>query len=224
MKVTDTVHLVDGISYSNVFLVADKSLILIDTGMPNNAEKIFEYISKSGLSRENLKSIVITHYHPDHIGSLFDVWSKTRATVYVHENDADYVTGNKQLPYPKGATGLFYRLLSIFTKLKFVKDVKTVKDGDVVDGLKVVHTPGHTSGHICLYNPKEKTLFSSDMFEIKNGELKPMSMAFVEDELELKASMERISKIDFENVCPGHGEFMKVRDKADFKRLLKEAF
>jgi len=212
-KVTDNLHLIDGISYSNVFLVIGKDLTLIDTGMPKNDKKILEYISNLGFSTNNLKKIIITHYHPDHIGSLFEVWSKTNATIYVHENDADYILGRKKIPFPKGFMGLFYRLLSPFMKLKFVNEVKKINEGDVIENLKVIHTPGHTGGHICLYNPREKILFSADMFKVEKGKIVPISKSFVEDEDELKKSLHKISKLNFNIICPGHGEVVKSGGK-----------
>lgn len=222
MKITDNIHLIDDIGYSNVFLIVDKDLTLIDTGMPKNGKKILEYISNLGFTPKDLKQIIITHYHPDHIGSLFEVWSETKADIFVHNIDSPYVAGKKKVPLPKGGKGLLYGLLSVFMKFKFVESNKQLKDDDIIKNLKVIHTPGHTPGHICLYDPKRKVLFSADMFRIKKGQITPSDESFVDNKEELEKSLLKISKLDFDVICPGHGEFVKSDGKALLERYLKE--
>lgn len=223
MKVSENVYMVDGVSNSNVFLVVgkDRSLTLVDTSMPGNAAKILGFIESIGFSGKDLKRIIVTHGHMDHIGSLYDLCSKTQATVYVQEDDADYVTG-KSVMFPKGALGMLYRFMSLFMKIKFVGVVEKVKDGDIIAGIKVVHTPGHTNGHVCLLYPEGKTLFSADMFRVKDGKLEPMSSAFVNDEAELKRSLKKISKMDFDIICPGHGECVKGGGRSLLAEYIKE--
>jgi len=222
MEVVDKIHLVDRIGYSNVFLIVDKGLTLIDTGMPKNGKKILEYISNLGFAPSDLKRIIITHYHPDHIGSLFEVWSETNAEIFVHRIDSPYVSGKKKIPYPKGSKGILYRFLGLFMKFKFVESNKPLKDGDTIDNFKVIHTPGHTPGHICLYNPKRKILFSADMFKVEKGEIKPMDESFIDNKDELEKSLVKISKLNFDTICPGHGEFVKSGGKALLEKYLKK--
>ena len=222
MKITDNVHIIDGIGYSNVFLIVDKDLTLIDTGMPNNGKKILEYISNLGFKPSDVKQIIITHYHPDHMGSLFEVWSETKADIFVHDIDSPYISGKKKVPLPKGGKKLLYGFLSLFMKIKFVESNKTVKDGDIIKNLKVIHTPGHTPGHICLYDSKRKILFSADMFRVEKGQIKSADESFIDNKIELEKSFNKISSLDFDTICPGHGEFVKSGGKSLLTKYLNQ--
>jgi glyoxylase-like metal-dependent hydrolase (beta-lactamase superfamily II) len=221
MKITENIHLIDGIGYSNVFLIVDKDLTLIDTGMPNNGKKILEYISNLGFKPSDVKQIIITHYHPDHMGSLFEVWSETKADIFVHDIDSPYVAGKKKVPLPKGVKKFLYGFLSLFMKFKFVESNKKLKDGDTIKNLKVIHTPGHTPGHICLYDSKRKILFSADMFRVEKGKIKPSDESFVDNKEELEKSLVKISKLDFDVICPGHGDFVKANGKVLLEEYMK---
>ena len=222
MKVIDNIHLIDGISYSNVFLIVDKDLTLIDTGMPKNGKKILEYISSLGFKPSDVKKIIITHYHPDHMGSLFEVWTETKADIFVHDIDSPYVAGKKGVPFPKGSKGFLYRFLPLFMKFKFVESNKKLKNDDTIKNLKVIHTPGHTPGHICLYNPKRKILFSGDMFRVEKGQILSSDESFIDNKEELEKSLLKISKLDFDVICPGHGEVIKSGGKALLNKYLNQ--
>jgi glyoxylase-like metal-dependent hydrolase (beta-lactamase superfamily II) len=222
MEIINKIHLVDGINYSNVFLIVDKDLTLIDTGMPKNGKKILEYISNLGFKPSDLKQIIITHYHPDHIGSLFEVWSETKADIFVHDIDSPYVSGKKKIPLPKGGKRFLYGFLSLFMKFKFVESNKKIKDGDTIKNLRVIHTPGHTPGHICLYDSKRKILFSADMFRVEKGQIQPADESFVDNKEELEKSLVKISKLNFDVICPGHGDFVKSDGKALLERYLNK--
>lgn len=96
MEIVEGIHRVDEASgRSNVYLIIDgPSLLIVDTGLPGNAKKTVEYIQKIGRKPNEVTTIIITHYHLDHIGSLKELQTLTKAKVAVHADDADYVSGN----------------------------------------------------------------------------------------------------------------------------------
>ncbi len=101
MKIVEGIFQVDGVN-CNVYLVEDgDGLILVDTGLPRSSKKIAKYIEGLGRKPTDISTIVITHFHVDHVGSLKKMKTLTGAKVAVHEADADYVAGKKTPPKPK---------------------------------------------------------------------------------------------------------------------------
>jgi hydroxyacylglutathione hydrolase len=128
-------RLVVGSLSANCFIVGVKGEgMVIDPG--GNAEAILQTISESVLE---IKIIVLTHGHSDHIAALRDVQDKTGAAVAIHSEDADFLETSSQF-------GISYRTPHPPDRL--------LHEGDTIDigetRFIVIHTPGHTPGSICL--------------------------------------------------------------------------
>ena len=126
---------------TNSFIIAGEqgNAVLVDA--PDDAEYILSQLEKKKL---NLKMILLTHGHFDHMGAVADLAEKTGCQVYIHQKDLPKLTDdNGNLVSHFGLTGL-----------KHYKDGIAFEDGDVIkmDELefKVMHTPGHTSGSVCF--------------------------------------------------------------------------
>jgi hydroxyacylglutathione hydrolase len=205
LEILPNLHMIDGIN-ANAYMVLGNQIILIDTGMPGNQEKIFDYLQNVLKSKpEDIKTILITHHHVDHTGSLYELKKITNADVAVFKDEADYVSGKKP------ASGPFYmrignRLMSLFTSYRTVEPEIILNEDDVVEGYRVIHTPGHTPGSISLYNPENRVIIVGDTL-IFNGEKVngPPSM-LIDDQEALKKSVEKISKLDCEVMLSGHGK------------------
>lgn len=130
-----------GVYAANCYIIYSKlnrEGIVVDPG--GDVDEIVQYLNDNKI---NIKYIVLTHGHGDHIGGVISMKSKLNAEVLVHEDDKDMVEdGSKNLSttMPMGT-------------IEFTPD-KVLKDGDTIDfgGEKalVIHTPGHTKGGICL--------------------------------------------------------------------------
>ena len=133
--------------------------------MPRNSAKIVKYIQEV-LKRKpsEIKTIVLTHFHVDHMGNACDLKKLSGAKVAIHEADADYVAGRKTQPVPGGGMGMimgmiFKVLLGLFFRSRPVEPDIQLRDRDTIAGLTTIHTPGHTPGSICLLDPATKILF-----------------------------------------------------------------
>ena len=150
--------------------------------------QIYEAIEKEGLQFSKLNTIIFTHQDIDHIGNVCDILKKVPEGIktFSHEEEKVYINGERTP----------------------VKIDETLVDGQELPycgGIIVIHTPGHTTGHICLYFKQWKTLIAGDIFCINDGILcrENQNLNF-DNELNIK-SIQKLMKYDVEKVICYHG-------------------
>lgn len=203
MRVVEGIHQVEGVN-CNVYLVEDEDkLILIDTGLFRNDKKIVKYIKSLGRKSTDVSTIVITHFHIDHTGSLKKMKEVTNAKVAVGEFDAEIVAGKKAPPKPKN---LIFRAFSSVIKPAPVEPDLLLKENDKVGPLLVIHVPGHSDGSISLLDAKRKVMFVGDALRFVDGKITESPEQFNLDTEKAKESIGKISTFDFDVMLGGHGE------------------
>jgi glyoxylase-like metal-dependent hydrolase (beta-lactamase superfamily II) len=222
MEIIEGIHRVDeassNMAHSNVYLLINKNeLVVVDTGTSGNAKKIVEYIQKIGHQPSEVSTIVLTHYHMDHVGSAKELKDLTNAKVAAHVEDADFVAGKKPFPKPKN---LFFRAVSSFIKPTPVEVDIALKDGDKLGNLTVIELPGHTPGSIALLDAQRKALFVGDTLRFDGSKVTGAPKQFTWDADKEKASIKKISTLDFEVMLPGHGEILKTNASSKVKEFL----
>jgi glyoxylase-like metal-dependent hydrolase (beta-lactamase superfamily II) len=202
MRVADGVYKVDGVRAANVYLVAiDEGLLLVDTGMPGNANRIVAFIEGVGRAATDLRYIVLTHCDIDHIGSVARLKELTAAKVAIHELDGPVLAGERRSQKGGLALAAISRLLS-FRPL--VPDL-LLRDGDTIGGLEVMHVPGHTAGSLVLCR-EDGVVFSGDaLLSDKRGQVRPPNPRLALDRTQALASAERIKALPIRLLCTGHG-------------------
>ena len=198
----------------NAFLVddGDAGLTLIDSGYPKDAEAITEGIREIGRDPSDLTNILITHAHPDHLGSAKQLSGGT-TPISLHPADADIArAGVYQLtmqPGPGLLNGVMFRLVMNKKPSEFPAFEPDIdlKDGDVINvagGIEVILTPGHTAGHVALLWRKDSgLLFVGDAAANLVG---LNYMIGYDDVAEGKASLTKLSGLNFEAAVFGHGK------------------
>lgn len=207
-------HLSKGISGANVYLLSGEKLTLVDTGMPGNAEAILGYVRSLGRAPSDLARIILTHYHVDHVGSLAELVGKTHAQVLAHPADIPFINGERPQPGPRGRLmrllfGLVFRLAPGLARHTPAAVDVPLEDGaslDILGGARVVHAPGHTPGSIALHLPVERLLVVGDTLNCRGGRLSGPAAAFTQDMQQAIASVRRLAGLDFDVLCPGHGQ------------------
>jgi glyoxylase-like metal-dependent hydrolase (beta-lactamase superfamily II) len=229
-EIIPDIYQVDGIRGCHVYVIVDNGITVIDTGMGGNAKKILDTIKGLGYGPSDVKRIIITHCHMDHVGSLKALKDETKAMVMAGEADADEIEGKKPMTVPKMPLpiGLLIPLLKPFFKTKPAPVDVRLKDGDkipVLGELIVVGLPGHSLGNIGLFSPSKKLLFSSDTLRMKGDEfIKPLN--YGNEKTQSLASIKKMGSLDYEIMLSGHndpimaGASKKVADYAD--KLSKE--
>jgi glyoxylase-like metal-dependent hydrolase (beta-lactamase superfamily II) len=203
MKIADGIYQVEGVN-CNVYLVEDgDKLVLIDTGLPRSDKKILKEIESLGRKPSNVSTIVITHFHIDHVGSLEKMKDATGAKVAVHEADAAYVARTKNPPKPKN---VMIRALSSVMKAAAVEPDVVLKEGDKVGKLEVIHTPGHSEGSISLLDADRKAMFVGDAVRFMDGKIVGPPEGFTLNLTEANESIKKLAGFDFEVMLAGHGD------------------
>jgi len=162
-------------------LVRGKEAAVVDTGTPDNAAKIADVVRSAGLGWNAVHHVILTHYHPDHIGSVGEVLAATaKATAYA---------GMADIP-----------------QIKSPRPLKAVGDNDEVFGLRVIATPGHTPGHICVFDPVGSLLILGDAMNNIDNKLAGPNPQYTTDMVQARQSVKKLSKLKFQHAVFGHGE------------------
>ena len=202
-----------GLGPINLFLIeAEGGLTLIDTGYQNSETRILAALQQLGRQPADLKHIIITHCHPDHAGSLAALQRLTHAPAWMHPADAPVVRGEKTVPPPVVAPGwknaLLFRLFiqNVAPQVPAAVIEHELQDGQTLpfaDGLRAIHTPGHSAGHLALLFPHAGgLLFVGDACSHMAG----LDYSIVYDDLEeARRSLAKLARLDFRAVCFSHG-------------------
>jgi glyoxylase-like metal-dependent hydrolase (beta-lactamase superfamily II) len=188
------IHTIAGLGMgSNCFLVESSGKrALVDASMDESAELIIQTLTEL-LGGAKLDVLILTHRHIDHVGGAAAVVRKFGCEVVMHRDDADAIIRGDQV-----STGA-----AMFGGEISPLDVRKLDEGDSIIGFEVVHTPGHTSGSMCLYDAKSKALVSGDTvfrdgvgrWDLPTG-----------DGSALAESVARLSKLKVDGLYPGHGD------------------
>ncbi|GAB3150869.1 MBL fold metallo-hydrolase [Amycolatopsis stemonae] len=147
----------------NAFLVeGDGGYTLVDVGWAKAPAAILTAFEELGRKPHDIRRVVLTHAHPDHVQGAAELRERTGAELLIHAADAEWLKAGR-VP-PSGRQGTLGKLIDKLPKLHwrpFTAD-RTLADGEVVDGLEVIHTPGHSPGHIVLRHEVTRTLFVGD--------------------------------------------------------------
>ena len=166
-----------------VLLWDDTDIILIDTGLPGQLELIRDSIKKDGVAPEEITRVILTHHDMDHIGSA-KLLRESGAEIWAHELEAPYIQGDQLSPklvkmeerYQELSDGerAFLERVKAGAPMFHVHVDRKLKDGESLPycgGIEIIHTPGHTPGHIALRLLASGILVAGDTANITDGKL-----------------------------------------------------
>ncbi|EEM47976.1 MBL fold metallo-hydrolase [Bacillus cereus group sp. MYBK163-2] len=196
-----------------ILLWNDEMAVLIDTGFPGQFEDIQVEMERVGVSVDKLKVVILTHQDIDHIGSLPDVLENgvSDIKVYAHELDKPYIEGD----------------LPLLKDVHVENPPKGKVSGTVIDGqelpycggILILHTPGHTPGHISLYLKQSKTLIAGDSMYSVNGKLGGIHAPTTLNIKEAQESLKKYLNLDIKSVVCYHGGLSKGNIKIQLQNL-----
>ena len=211
-QVVPGVHMI-AVGPVNTFLIeSNDGLALIDTGLPGSADPIFKGVAELGKPRSAIRHILLTHAHPDHIGSFAALKNATGAAAYMHRTDAPIASSGKGFRPMKAAPGLRTGILfRLFVRLDRVIEPATVdhhvEDGEqlpIAGGLTAIHVPGHCAGQVAfLWGQRGGVLFAADACSNMMG--LGWSLGY-EDFEQGRRDLSKLGGLDFQVACFGHGK------------------
>jgi glyoxylase-like metal-dependent hydrolase (beta-lactamase superfamily II) len=213
--------LIDGSAFAG-----GKGLTLIDTLFDADAAVILEEIRTIGHNVNDLKHIVLTHAHRSHLGGLATLKRISGATVYSHGWEADIIAGERAaqqvswLPQDPLVTYHFQIGNNInISKHTPARVDQFVEEGDQIGPLQVIHTPGHTPGHLAFWLPALRVLFCGDAV-VTSPKFMAGWPAFTLNKRQHENSLLKLAGYDAEILAFGHGEPITKDGAARLKELL----
>ena len=224
----------------NVYLIrGDKGYLLVDSGWNTDISfnTMHNHLIKTGVSFGDISQIVVTHVHPDHYGMAGRIKQLSGATIAMHRREEELIESRyihldgllhetdrmlvaNGVPYDEmvamrdATVGMEKYISPAYPDIR-LRDGDTVTTGEFT--FRVLWTPGHSSGHLCLYEPDKKVLLSGDHILPKitpNISVHPQS---IENPLgRYIDALKDVRKLDVKLVLPGHDEpFTDARGRID---------
>jgi glyoxylase-like metal-dependent hydrolase (beta-lactamase superfamily II) len=200
-------------------LIVEDEITLIDAGHRGSGRLVKRYLERIGRSERDITRIVCTHGHPDHIGGVAEIAAASGASIHMHPADAARLRIGFREVLANRRPGPIIAFLT-----RSIGDPRPLVDGDVLPalgGLRVVHTPGHTPGSICLYAPASRVLFSGDVLQLRRGQLAPPHQVFSDDLAEARRSVARLAGLDIDSILFAHYPPLRGGGSAALRGLME---
>ena len=234
------------ITFVNVFAVehADRSWTLIDAAVPFSASRIESWAEKKFGRAPN--AIVLTHGHFDHISAAKDLADNWSVPIYAHPLEFPYLTGREEYPPPNWAAGGgMMPLLSpalprgpvdLGRRLQGLPWHDSQGTIPEMPGWTILHTPGHTPGHVSFFRDADRTLIPGDAFCTtkpesffeanfrQHPELHGPPAYFTSDWVAAERSVKKLAELLPFTVAPGHGKPLAGEEVAPSLRALAMQF
>jgi glyoxylase-like metal-dependent hydrolase (beta-lactamase superfamily II) len=199
----------------NTYLIRGKEgAVLVDAGQSGWKKAFFRYLKTRGMAPEDIRLIVITHVHFDHVGNLKALAERCGCPVAIHSNEA-HLLRQGEVVHPTG-TNLFGNVaaslgrgLAPFLKFAAVKpDIIVAEELSLeqfgVSG-KIISTPGHTPGSLSVLLPNGTACVGDLAANHYPGCIGPIVPPFADNMNTLFDSWDLLLRAGAKTICPGHG-------------------
>lgn len=188
---------------ANTLLIEDEKPVLIDSGFGRDVPTLLRWLQRSTVAPERLWLLVNTHYHSDHVGGNAHLQSHFQIHIAAHRWEGQLINNHN----PEAWSARFLRQpVEPYHVDQFLEDGDELVTGK--HALRVVHTPGHTLGHLSFYLPEDKLLICGDA--VHNDDVAWIN-PFREGAGALERAMqslERLAQLDIRLAVSGHGPML----------------
>jgi len=204
----------------NCYIVKDEETIVIDAGMPGNCDLFSKGLQKIGVTPTDIKAIIVTHCHWDHIGCANKIKELTGAKVIVNKNEKDILEQGK-ISMPPGVTrwgkifGPLVKGLSTKHTIEPTKvDITLGEENYSLEEFgikgKVIFTPGHSLGSSSVVLDSGEAFVGDAAMNGLPLTIKPNLPIFAEDMVALKNSWKKLIDMGVKRVYPAHGKSFPI--------------
>ena len=201
---------------SYAFVDDDGSVTLVDCGFKRAPAKIVSALAAIGKHPRDVQRIVLTHAHFDHSGGASTMVDETGVNgVDVHADDAGYVRTGTRVPGDTASTSGRIFARTPWGDFRATPVAQELVDGqtlDVAGGLRVIHTPGHTPGHISLLHPGSGVLITGDSIFNMNSRMSWPTKVFCTSFRQNVETAHVLGELDYSLAAFTHGP--EIRDNA----------
>ncbi|MBN1119278.1 MAG: MBL fold metallo-hydrolase [Bacteroidales bacterium] len=185
------------------YIVFGDYITLIDTGLKMSYKKIYAYIESQGRHHHEIDKIILSHSHPDHMGSAQKIKKDTGCVVFAHETELDWIE-NIEIQFNSRPVPGFFDLVDRSVEVDVL-----LEEGDKISPsgfgeMRIIHTPGHSPGSISILFPRQKIFFTGDTIPVK-GDV-PNYL----DYKELMGSIQRIKSLKIKVLLTSWQEPLKA--------------
>jgi glyoxylase-like metal-dependent hydrolase (beta-lactamase superfamily II) len=220
-RIAPGIHRLGRTSIVNSYLLEESGEItIIDAAGAGYWEELLVELGAMGRSLADVRALVLTHAHSDHVGFAERIRRDRGVPVWVHHADAKLARGEEK---PAGQSFAGFKVAPLLGFLMFalshgmlrttpIVEVSTFPDGSTLDvpgAPRVIHMPGHTAGMCALHVARQDALFIGDglvTYHVLTGKRGPQISPFTADVGHARASLARIEDVDAALMLPGHGE------------------
>ncbi len=202
---------------------ADGQVTVVDAGLKGTPRKIAAALRSIGSAPSQVIRIVMTHAHPDHAGGLSRLQGETGAAVAAHADDAGPLRNGRTPPRDQATFG--GRLMELLPGGGFAPAgvAEELVHGQVLDvggGLEVIHTPGHSPGHVALLHLASRTLITGDsIFNVRGLRWSPAALC---TNFRLtKETATRLAEFEYSTAAFTHGPEITDNPRGAIRAFLK---
>jgi glyoxylase-like metal-dependent hydrolase (beta-lactamase superfamily II) len=217
-----------GRSVVNSFALADADggITLVDAGLRGATRRLVGHLAAIGSRPDQVRRIVATHAHFDHVGDARRLRETTGASLCIHEEDAVFCSTGKAPPLDRSSA--LTRILSMVPQAGIggAPVDQTFADNqllDVAGGLRVVHTPGHTPGHCSLLHEPSGVLITGDSLFNWRSRMRYSYKLFCTEARLSVTTADRLGEVDYEIVAFTHGPEIRHRARDAVRDFLRSS-
>ena len=204
-------------------LVEEGTITMVDAGLPGSSADV-AYLEEIGLTPQAIRRVIITHHHVDHVAGLPEVLKISDAEVWAHRDDAAVIEGT--VPRPDIPPERIEAMLAAVpaeqradtaARMKQMGEVAPAhvdlrlvggEELGVLGGVRILHSPGHTAGHLCRYLPALSLLVAGDLLRLEGGTIREAPSDFAADADQALASAKSVVGLEFEGFIGYHGGYV----------------
>ncbi len=235
MKLNDSLHVLpvpiirDGqTTFLNLSLILDSTHgpTLVDTGLPGQFAAIAGLLAEAGVAVEELKRIILTHQDIDHVGSLHELARASGARVLAHAVEAPFIDGTQPPRFARPeALAQNPQLRAAAERFQPTPVDERLEDGatlGLAGGVRVIFTPGHTPGHICLYHEASQSIIAGDALTASSGQLHGPNPAATPDMPTAGQSVAKLAALGVQTIVCYHGGVVNSGAQAQLRQVAGE--